>query len=172
MLAALVPSVGVRWLLVVIAACAIAGAIWLNGASHVQAQWDLAEAQAEASAADLRASKSRKTVEIVTRFVDRVQYVRDVGRNNEKEAPAHVTPEADAACTVPAGFVRLHDAAAAGNPSAAAGTLDARASGIPLSTVGAIVAINYARGLENIEQVKALQAYILETCQPVSGTRE
>lgn len=63
-----------------------------------------------------------------------------------KEVPVYVTVEADRACTVPVGFVRLHDAAASGSPpgvpSGAGGPNDA-ASGVQLSAVLSTVVGNY-----------------------------
>lgn len=63
-----------------------------------------------------------------------------------KEVPAYVSPAADAECVVPAGFVRLHDAAALGSPTGvpgpARGPVDAP-SGVPLSAVAATVVGNY-----------------------------
>lgn len=63
-----------------------------------------------------------------------------------KEVPTYVTPASDDRCTVPLGFVRLHDAAAQGGspglPAAAGGPLDAP-SGVQLSTVLETVVGNY-----------------------------
>ena len=62
------------------------------------------------------------------------------------EIPKYVTPQADAGCTVPVGFVRLHNAAASGDslavPAAAAQPNDA-ASGVALSAVAGTVVDNY-----------------------------
>lgn len=63
-----------------------------------------------------------------------------------QEVPVYVTPKSDADCVVPLGFVRLHDAAASGDPASlpgpAGGSLQA-ASGVPLSAVAATVIGNY-----------------------------
>ena len=45
---------------------------------------------------------------IVTRFVDRVQTVYRTGATIVREIPHHVTPQADRACVIPVGFVRVH----------------------------------------------------------------
>ncbi|MBN4688707.1 hypothetical protein, partial [Escherichia coli] len=71
---------------------------------------------------------------VVTRFVDRVRVVRERGATITKEIPVYVTARADARCDVPAGFVRVHDAAAANLPlGEPAGDPDAPAPGITLS---------------------------------------
>lgn len=59
-----------------------------------------------------------------------------------EKVPTYVPAAADADCRVPVGFVRLHDAAAAGLPTPAGGPEPA-ASGVQLSAVAATVIGNY-----------------------------
>lgn len=76
--------------------------------------------------------------------------IQTVTKTLIEKVPYYVTAKADADCTVPLGFVRLHDAAAAGSaglPSAAGGPLDAP-SGVPLSAVASTVAANYGTALD------------------------
>ena len=49
---------------------------------------------------------------IVTQYVDRVRMVHATGQTIRQKVPVYVPASADTACTVPVGFVRLHDAAA------------------------------------------------------------
>ncbi|NPZ19527.1 hypothetical protein DZ956_022390 [Pseudomonas aeruginosa] len=94
---------------------------------------------------------------VVTEYVDRVEVVKEVGRTIIKEVPIYVSAEADRACTVNAGFVRLHDAAAAGVlPPDPAGAADARPAGIALSAVAETVAGNYTACHANTEQLNSL----------------
>ena len=117
---------------------------------------DLARQAAEADR-DLARAEAR----IEVRYVGRVQVVREKAQTITREIPVYVTPTADAACPVPVGFVRLHDAAAANEPAGpAAGNLDAPAEGVALSDVAAAVADNYAAAHENAEQVTGLQDYV------------
>lgn len=51
---------------------------------------------------------------VVTQYVNRIRIVREKGETIIKEVPVYVPVQADAACTLNRGFVRLHDAAAAG----------------------------------------------------------
>lgn len=99
---------------------------------------------------------------IVTRFVDRVQIVREVGATIIRDVPRYVSIEADRACLVPVGFVRVHDAAAAGVPPTAegAGDPDAPAAGVALSGVAATVADNYTTCHAIAAQLSALQAHV------------
>lgn len=126
-----------------------------------QARQQLRAAQAERDAAREELDAARRNVRVVTQYVDRVQKVYVAGATITKEVPVHVTAKADAACTVPAGFVRLHDAAAANvPPDAAAGDPDAPAAGVTLSAVAETVAGNYTTCHALREQVIGLQAYI------------
>jgi len=100
---------------------------------------------------------------VVTQYVDRVKVVEKVGQTIVKEIPVYVTAEADRACTVPAGFVRVHDAAAAGvPPPEPAGSADAAPAGIALSAVAGTVADNYTSCRAIREQLISLQEYLQE----------
>ena len=93
---------------------ALIGSGWIKGASQVQAQWDAAVQQQTLQAAVARERQAQTTVKVVTEYVDRVRVVREKGDTIIKEVPVYVPVQADAACTINRGFVRLHDAAAAG----------------------------------------------------------
>ena len=70
--------------------------------------------------------------------------------------------QADAACTINRGFVRLHDAAATGELPEPARDADAAAADIALSAVAGTLAANYQTCHENAEQLRALQAWVSE----------
>ena len=151
-----------RWLALVLLAAALIGFGWIKGASHVQAQWDAAIQQQTLQAAAIRERQAQATVKVVTEYVDRVRIVREKGDTIIKEVPIYVPVQADAACTINRGFVRLHDAAAAGELPESARDADAAAAGIALSAVAGTVATNYQTCHENAEQLKALQAWVSE----------
>lgn len=128
--------------------------------------------QRDAERAQLRTARAalasqQATTQVVTRYVDRVQVVREVGATITKEVPIHVTAKADAACAVPVGFVRVHDAAAEGHlPDPPAGDPDAPAPGLALSDVADTVAGNYGTCHETAEQLIALQAWVAAHSPP------
>ncbi|WP_367190092.1 hypothetical protein [Burkholderia sp. Ed8] len=109
---------------------------------------------------------ARRDVKVVTQYVDRVQVVREKGDTIIKEVPVYVDREADRACVVPVGFLRVHDGAAANVPVGDPGSADAAPSGIALSAVAATVAGNYTTCHENAEQLIALQARVRDTGEP------
>ena len=133
---------------------------WMAGSQHVQARWDTTKATQQRAVAEVQARQSEATVRVVTKYVDRVQVVRERGDTILKEVPIYVPVQADAACTVHRGFVSLHDAAAAGELPTAPGDPDAPAEGLALSAVAATVVTNYQICHENAEQLKALQGWI------------
>ncbi len=139
---------------------ALFGVGWVKGAEHVQSRWDAQLQQQEMLVAEARAQQAEATVKVVTRYVDRVRVVREKGQTIVKEVPIYVPVEADAACSVNRGFVRVHDAAAQGTLPAAAGDADAAASGVALSAVAGTLAANYQTCHENAEQLRALQKWI------------
>ena len=151
-----------RWLAVAALAVALTGLGWVKGASHVQAQWDVAAQQQTLQASATRERQAQATVKVVTQYVDRVRVVREKGETIIKEVPVYVPVQADAACTINRGFVRLHDAAAAGELPEPARDVDATAAGIALSAVAGTVAANYQTCHENAEQLRALQAWLRE----------
>jgi hypothetical protein len=151
-----------RLLVLAVLGVALVGFGWIKGASHVQAQWDAAIQQQALQTAAIRERQSQATVKVVTQYVDRVRIVREKGETIIKEVPVYVPVQADAACTINRGFVRLHDAAAAGDLPEPARDADAAATGIALSAVAGTVAANYQTCHENAEQLTALQVWVSE----------
>lgn len=139
---------------------ALVGFGWIKGASHVQTQWDAAVQQQTLQTAAARERQAQATVKVVTQYVDRVRVVREKGDTIIKEIPVYVPVEANAACSINRGFVRLHDAAAAGELPEPARDADATAAGIALSAVAGTLAANYQTCHETAEQLKALQEWV------------
>ena len=95
----------------------------------MQSKWDAAAQQQTLQAAAIRERQAQATVKVVTQYVDRVRVVREKGDTIIKEVPVYVPVQADAACTINRGFVRMHDAAAAGDLPEPARDADAAAAG-------------------------------------------
>jgi hypothetical protein len=151
-----------RWLALVALGVALFGFGWIKGAGHVQARWDAALQEQVLQATAVREQQAQATVKVVTQYVDRVRVVREKGETIIKEVPIYVPVQADAACTINRGFVRLHDAAATGELPEPARDTDAAAADIALSAVAGTVAANYRACHENSEQLTALQGWVRE----------
>lgn len=161
------PSLRVTALIAVLVLLAAIGygAMWQEH-RVATAQQERDDARSERDAALATSASEKVTTQVVTQYVDRVQVVREVGATITKEVPVYVTAKADAACPVPVGFVRLHDAAAEGRtPEPAAGDPDAPAARIALSAVADTY--TYTTCHETREQLIALQAWIDEHSPPV-----
>jgi len=148
-----------RMLALAALAVALLGLGWIKGASHVQAQWDATIQRQALQTAVVKTRQAEATAKVVTEYVDRIQTVREKGGTLIKEVPVYVPVQADTACRINRGFVRLHDAAAANELPEAASDADAAAADLALSTVAATVADNYRICHENAEQLKALQQW-------------
>jgi hypothetical protein len=135
---------------------------WIKGAEQVQARWDAAMREQALQDAAVRVRQAEATVKVVTRYVDRVRVVREKGETIIREVPVYVPVQADAACSVNRGFVRVHDSAAHNTVPEPAGDADAGASGVALSEVAGTVADNYRRCHENAEQLRGLQGWVRE----------
>lgn len=151
-----------RVLAAALLALALIGFGWVKGAVHVQDEWDKAIAKQVVQVITVKQRQAEATVQVITKYVDRIKIVRETGATTAKEVTNHVTPTADAACVVPVGFVRVHNAAAANRVPEPAGAVDAAPAGIALSAVAGTVADNYERCHENAEQLIGLQEWILE----------
>lgn len=149
-----------RLLSIALLAAALLGFGWVKGASHVQSEWDAAISKQTLQVAVVKQRQAEATVKVITKYVDRVKIVREAGATIIKEVPVYVSPEADAACVLSRGFVRLHDAAAAGIVPEPTGAVDAAPAGITLSTVAGTVADNYSRCYENSAQLEAIQDWV------------
>lgn len=127
------------------------------------------KAAAEQRSGDLEATlrferaEGGKVAELGMKAAERQVAIQTVTNEHIREVPAHVTPQADARCTVPVGAVRLHDAAARGVPveaiPAAAGQSDDAASGVALSGLLSAVVANYGTCQQVRQTLTDLQAY-------------
>lgn len=90
--------------------------------------------------------------------------IRTVTRVLKERVPVYVTVEADRRCDVSAGFVSLHDQAAAGVPQVPrpAGLVLDAPSGVPLSAVADTVVDNYGTAHEWRDAALACRAWARE----------
>lgn len=126
------------------------------GESTVNAAWDAERAAAKLAAAQTATTQAEVTTTVVTQYVDRVQVVKERGKDIIKEVPIYVSSAA--ACDLPGGFRVLHDAAAQGELPDPAGVADAPAASVEDSAT--TVVENYSTYHEVAEQLTALQQWI------------
>ncbi|CAE6814444.1 hypothetical protein [Xanthomonas arboricola] len=147
-------------ILLALIAVLVGGCVWQEQRVNT-AQRERKQALDAKAAAIAERDSAKSSIKVVVEYVDRVQIVREAGATITREIPIYVTQKADAACAIPAGFVRLHDAAATGNPAGPpAGDPDAPAAGITLSGIAGTVAANYTSCHATAAQLSALQDWI------------
>lgn len=135
---------------------------WNMGSKHVQAQWNASKESMQVAVAAAQAKQAEVSTQVVTKYVDRVQTIQGATKTIIQKVPVYVTAKADAACPIPNGFVRLHDAAAEDSMQlpASSGSVDGQASVVKLSDVASTVAGNYGICHANAEQLTALQEWV------------
>jgi hypothetical protein len=143
-----------------------------RGVAHEQAAQAKRLAHDRALAARVSAKAQAGADQVGARLDRRQVEIRTVTRTIVEKVPIYVTVQADRRCDVPAGFVQLHDAAAAGrlpDPADAAGGAADAASGLALSTVAATVADNYGTCLGVAAQLKGWQDFWATTTRILSA---
>lgn len=153
-------SLPTRWLCLLALGAALYGTGWLKGASHVEARQQAELGARHIQLAQTRQRQAEATVQVVTRYVDRVHTVRTAGQTIIKEVPVYVPADSPA---LPGGFRLLHDAASRGELPDPANTADAPA--VPAPDLATTIAANYLSCRENAEQLTALQAWVVSQQQ-------
>ncbi|MGI0658036.1 hypothetical protein ACRCOP_09295 [Pseudomonas aeruginosa] len=138
----------------VVAVSAIGGCQY--GEGRVTAAWDAERQAAKLAAAQTATTQAEVTTTVVTQYVDRVQVVKERGKDIIKEVPIYVSSAA--ACDLPGGFRVLHDAAAQGELPDPAGVADAPAASV--EDAATTVVENYSTYHEVAEQLRALQQWV------------
>jgi hypothetical protein len=144
-----------RWLALLTLAGTLLAFGWVKGASHEQAKADAANLSATARTAIVRQRQAEATVQVLTKYIDRVRTVHVAGETIIKEVPVYVPADSP---DLPSGFRLHHDAAATGQLPDATGIADAPA--VPAQDVAATVAENYLTYRKNAEQLTALQEWV------------
>ena len=142
-----------------ILALALAGGGFLAGWRVHDWRDGAAQAKAAAHALEVVQRQAGLTQTVAVRQQAAQDRVRTITRTLIREVPVYVTPKADAGCVVPDGFRVLHDAAAAGVPTAAepAGESADAPSGLALSAVADTVTANYGICHATAERLRGWQ---------------
>ena len=132
--------------------------VFLCGGLANEASWQLKVAKTNAEIAELKAKSETVSTKVVTKYIDRIQVVKEKGN----EIVKYINKESDSKCELPNSFVVLHDAAAKNELPDSTGATDARASDIKLSGATTTIVQNYGTCWEIREQLKALQEWVSE----------
>jgi len=132
--------------------------IFLCGGLANEASWQLKVAKTNAEIAELKAKSEKVSTKVVTKYIDRIQVVKEKGN----EIVKYVNKESDAKCELPNSFVVLHDAAAKNELPDPTRASNAGASDVKLSGATTTIIQNYGTCWEIREQLKALQEWVNE----------
>ena len=143
---------------------------YTEGAASVQAKWDTQIAQEKVAAATQQTHSATVTTQIITKYVPQIQVVHEKGATIVKQVPIYVPQSLDSEYRLPIGFVRLHDAAAAGMPlPTAASSILAEPSAIGISATGAVIAGNYELCRTEREKYAALWQWAEQQAEAIGA---
>lgn len=162
-----------RWVWELVAVVVLLGLLWFwwdgKKESLRQEGYDARQAELDKAERNLAMKRGKITQQVVVKYVDRIVTVRQKAERILVEVPVYVTPDADAACTINNGFVRLWNDSNAGEVSDSASGADAASSEVVLSDVGAQKAIEAGICRETEERLIALQEWVLKQSEVEDG---
>ena len=110
-------------------------------------------------------ASAETTVKVVTKYVNKVQIVKEKGNDIIKQVPVYITKDAVTKCDVPTGFVMLHDSASRNEVPDSTRVPNVATSEVKISEVAGTVIENYTTYYQLAEQLKSLQDWIKEQQQ-------
>lgn len=135
------------------------GLYMMGGASN-QERWEAKVAEVKLEMAKKEAASAEDSVKVVTKYITKVEVVKQKGESIAKEIPNLISATADGQCVIPNGFVLLHDSASRNEiPDTSRGTNEG-ASAVKLSGVAQTITENYTTYYQVSEQLKSLQEWV------------
>jgi hypothetical protein len=139
--------------------------LYMEGGISNQAEWEAKVAQVKLDMAVKETKSAEVTTKIVTKYITKVQTIKENGNVIIKEIPTYITKVDDAKCAVPNGFVLLHDSASRNEVPVSTRTPNEGTSDVKISEVAGTVIENYTTYYQLAEQLKSLQDWIKEQQQ-------
>ena len=134
--------------------------VYMEGGISNQEKWEAKVAEAKLEMAQKETASAEVTTKVVTKYVTKIQIVKEKGDVIIKEVPKYITKESDSKCPIPNAFVVLHDSASKNEVPDTARLADEGTAATKLSTVTETVVGNYSICHQNAEQLKSLQEWI------------
>jgi len=144
--------------------------VYMEGGIATQEKWEAKIAEVKLEMAKKETASAEATVKVVTKYVNKVQIVKEKGNDIIKQVPVYITKDADTKCDVPTGFVVLHDSASRNEVPDATRKIDATTSAVKISGVAETVVDNYTTYHEVAEQLRSLQEWVREQ-QKIYGSK-
>jgi hypothetical protein len=144
--------------------------VYMEGGIATQEKWEAKVAEVKLEMAKKETASVETTVKVVTKYVNKVQIVKEKGNDIIKQVPVYITKDDDAKCDVPTGFVVLHDSASRNEVPDATRKVDATTSSVKISGVAETVVDNYTTYHQVAEQLRSLQEWVREQ-QKIYGSK-
>jgi hypothetical protein len=132
----------------------VAVTAYLQGEHDVYVKWDAEKHAQQVLAEYTQRKQAEATVQVVTKYIDRIQLIREEGRTITQKVTEYVPVNN---CSVDANFVRMHDAAASGSYTETTGDVDGETA--TLKDTLAVVTENYENCRLNAVQLESLQEW-------------
>lgn len=144
------------------------GLYMMGGASN-QERWEARVAEVKLEMAKKEAASAEASTKVVTKYVTKVEIVKEKGDSIAKEIPKLISQNADAMCAVPNGFVLLHDSASRNEIPDTSGNVNEGTSDVKISGVAKTITENYTTYYQVVEQLKSLQEWVKEQKRIYNG---
>lgn len=110
----LILIVAILWMLTLIGASFIS---YGKGVNHERLKWEVKQNEEKAIISQKSAEAERETTQVLTKYVDRVNYIKVKGDTIVKEVIKYVDKEVNSACLLSDDVRVLHNKAAGGSQS-------------------------------------------------------
>ena len=144
--------------------------VYMEGGIATQEKWEAKVAEVKLEMAKKETASAEVTTKVVTKYINKVQIVKEKGNEIIKQVPVYITKDADTKCDVPTGFVMLHDSASRNEVPDSARKIDGTTSNVKISGVAETVVDNYTTYHQVAEQLRSLQEWIKEQ-QKIHGSK-
>lgn len=139
--------------------------VYFKGRSDEKAKWVARQNEIALQNANLAQQQAKETIKVVTKYINKVKYIKDNNNAIINEVFNAVTSKDDATCTVNNGFVRMWNDANKGKISEATRNSDAATSAIILSDIATQHVKEAGICRETEEQLISLQEWIKSVCE-------
>lgn len=146
----------------IIPIAAIIAAFFVYGAAEYNKGVSTTKAQYANQVAKTNTASIKATTQVVTKYIDRVQVVKEKGDTIIKKVPVYVTKEDDTKCVINTGFVQLWNDANQMRISDPASITNETASSVVLTDVAAQHAAEAKLAHQTEEQLISLQDWIVQ----------
>jgi hypothetical protein len=134
--------------------------LYMEGGISNQERWEAKVSETQLEMAKKDVASADTTTRVVTKYVTKVEVIKENGNAIVKEVPKFINQTADGQCVIPNGFVLLHDSASRNEVPDSTRVVDAGTSSIKLSEVATTVAENYTLYYQVSAQLKSLQEWV------------